>query len=127
MGQKVGALSFRSGIFGLWKIKSYPNNPQTILLKKFNLYKIVQSFIWKMNMELILYKSYLRLNYIYLFIYTFKYHKFYKRLRIKKRRKKKSAKINKGLLIAALKIKKIHLRRFFKFRVKKIKKFFFKR
>ena len=67
-----------------------------------------------MNMELVLYKSYLRAKYIYVFIYVFKYRKFYKRLRIKKGIKKRGARINKRLLVLDLKKKKIYLRRFFK-------------
>ena len=88
MGQKVGALSFRLGISVHGKIKVYPLNNRVIMLKKYNIFKIIQSFLVKMKMELMFYKSFLWNIYIIMYIYIFRYHKYYKRLKLKKYRKK---------------------------------------
>ena len=121
VGQKVSALSFRSNILGLWKIKSYPSDLKSILLRKNNIYMIIQSFLWSLNIEIIFYKTYFYKEIINIYIYILRYKFKYKILRVRRRKlSKKLRKIrkknkiilykkNSSILKTKMYIKKINL------------------
>jgi hypothetical protein len=81
VGQSVNPLIFKSGISSFWKIKNYPSNLRINIIKNFNIYNIVYSYLKKLGIEIIIYKSYINNYYfkVYIFFYFLKrrYEKIY--------------------------------------------------
>jgi hypothetical protein len=95
---------------------------RTDLIKKFNIYKVTRSFLDSQNVEIIIYKNYIKLFYIKIYIFFYFYQKKYTRLNVKALRYLRlyNKKLIKKYILKAIKF-------FFLKKTFTVKKLFFKK